>query len=202
MQKTFGERLRMARQKASLSGPGLAKLLGVSAQTVSEWERDKYMPEATRLRDIASYVFVRVDWLLGGTDGPVEHASDGLGRLVPSLDAKDLAAFTPEEFVSGRARIMSHFSCGAKSFHLLLWENDNFPSFKPGESIIVDPDIELKPGLMVLAIVDGKPHFRRYRPRGNNVILVAENQDYEPIERPAAEVKILGVLSEHSRSAR
>jgi SOS-response transcriptional repressor LexA len=84
------------------------------------------------------------------------------------------------------------------SFHVVLWENDNSPVYKAGDSIVVDPDLSVKPGAMVLAIVDGKPFFRRFRQRGHLVVLVPENEDYESLERPSVEVRILGTLREHA----
>jgi len=66
MAETIGERLRRVRKDAGLSGPSLAKHLGVSAQTVSEWERDKYLPEAARLAVLAQLLHISVDYLLTG----------------------------------------------------------------------------------------------------------------------------------------
>ncbi len=49
MSQTFGERLRFARKNQDMTGPELARRLSVSAQTLSEWERDKYLPTADKL---------------------------------------------------------------------------------------------------------------------------------------------------------
>ena len=46
---TFGEKLQKLRTRAGLSQDQLAKLLDVSRQAVSKWERNEAMPEVEKL---------------------------------------------------------------------------------------------------------------------------------------------------------
>ena len=46
---TFGEKLQKLRTRAGLSQDQLPKLLDVSRQAVSKWERNEAMPEAEKL---------------------------------------------------------------------------------------------------------------------------------------------------------
>lgn len=208
MATVFGTRLRQARKKSGLSGPQLAKLLGVSAQTVSEWERGKYFPEADRLAIIARSVNVRVDWLLGGTNG-VESSpssSSGGGRLVSKVPFDDLSTFDPYDNtarMSLQERVLTHFPCSETAFQITLHDAANAPLFQAGDSVIIDPAITPTPGDMVLVIVDAAPLFRRYRPRGTHIELAPLNEDWEVMTVEVGKhARLLGTMSEHSRRRR
>lgn len=207
MPETFGVRLRRARKAQNMSGPALGKLLGVSPQTVSEWERDKYFPKTELLKPIASHVRVRVDWLLGGSDGPPEHSLNAkAGRLIPKLPLAAIASVNLQRLTGTGMEleyVYTHFDCGERSFQFTIADSSNRPTFEPGDSVVIDPDRPIQPGDMVLAVVDGVPVFRRYRPRGDTVELIPINSDWEPLSlTPGGNGRVLGALSEHSRQAR
>jgi transcriptional regulator with XRE-family HTH domain len=68
---TIGKRLTMARKMRELSQHELAKAVGISQATVSQWERGHVAISRTRARILAEYLKVNVRWLETG-DGPVE----------------------------------------------------------------------------------------------------------------------------------
>src|ERR1700731_3525149 len=52
----------------------------------------------------------------------------------------------------------------------------------PGDIAVVDRSVEPTPGCIVLALLDGEFTVKRYRPRGNGVVLQAENPGFPDIE--------------------
>ena len=68
----IGERIKQSRAAAGLSQEALAQLVGVSRQTVSNWERSRTTPDAYALKRIAEACGTTVDSLLGG-DAAVVH---------------------------------------------------------------------------------------------------------------------------------
>ncbi|WP_204673245.1 helix-turn-helix transcriptional regulator [Enorma phocaeensis] len=68
----IGERIKQSRAAAGLSQEALARLVGVSRQTVSNWERSRTTPDAYALKRIAEACGTTVDSLLGG-DAAVVH---------------------------------------------------------------------------------------------------------------------------------
>lgn len=62
----IGERIKQRRAAAGLSQEALAQLVGVSRQTVSNWERSRTTPDAYALKRIAEACGTTVDSLLGG----------------------------------------------------------------------------------------------------------------------------------------
>lgn len=204
MPGTFGQRLRDARKAAGLTGPQLAKHMNVSAQTVSEWERGKYFPEAERLTALARFLHVKVDWLLGGTDGPVSGLAGAEGRLVSKIPFDELHTFDPLDPPKvTREKVFTHFPCGQHSFQFTINDRSNADDYLPGDSVIIDPDLAPTPGDMVLMIVGGAPLFRRYRPRGGSVELVPINSDWEVVTCDLGNgERMLGTMTERAQRRR
>lgn len=83
------------------------------------------------------------------------------------------------------------------------------PEFRPGDRIIVDPDIAPNPGDFVVA-KNGKAQatFKKYRPRGIDVSgneifeLVPLNDDYPSLRSDIEKLNIIGVMVEHRKKYR
>ncbi len=64
----LNERIKLLRTKKSISQTTLAKTLGVSKQSISNWENDNIMPSIDMLIRIADYFDVSTDFLLGRSE--------------------------------------------------------------------------------------------------------------------------------------
>jgi len=65
MELMFAKRLRNYRRGRDLTQEELAQAIGISAQSVSKWERGDGYPDITLLPRIANYFGVTIDALLG-----------------------------------------------------------------------------------------------------------------------------------------
>lgn len=83
---TIFDRLRKARESAGLEQDVLAVDLGVSRNTVSNYERGKVSPRRPVMIAWALRTGVPLDWLLHGTENPRPVDPDGGVRL-PRLDS-------------------------------------------------------------------------------------------------------------------
>lgn len=63
----MGTRIRRAREAKGLRQHQIAEKMGIKPSAVSQWETDKSVPEAHRLPELADYLSVTVDYLLGKT---------------------------------------------------------------------------------------------------------------------------------------
>lgn len=61
----LNQRIRILRQARGLSQVELAKILGVTKQSVSNWENDNIQPSIDMLKRIAQVFSVSTDYLLG-----------------------------------------------------------------------------------------------------------------------------------------
>lgn len=64
----LNQRIRILRQARGLSQVELAKILGVTKQSVSNWENDNIQPSIEMLKRIAQTFGVSADYLLGLDD--------------------------------------------------------------------------------------------------------------------------------------
>ena len=64
----FGERLRALRQEKGIGQVRLAKELGVGKSVVSLWELGKCEPTLSKLKVMAEYFGVSIDYLAGLED--------------------------------------------------------------------------------------------------------------------------------------
>ena len=60
---SFADHLRQSRNEKQLTQEGLAELLHVSRQAVSEWERGTKKPESDKLIMLVKVLGVSLDWL-------------------------------------------------------------------------------------------------------------------------------------------
>jgi len=76
----FGEQIKSLRMCRGLNQVEMAKIFGVTKQSVSNWENENIMPSVDMLVKIADFFNVSTDFLLGLTD---KHAlnTDGLSEL-------------------------------------------------------------------------------------------------------------------------
>ena len=61
----FATRIKYLRQSAGINQVQLAEKLGVSKQSISNWENDNIMPSIDMLVKIADFFAVTTDYLLG-----------------------------------------------------------------------------------------------------------------------------------------
>jgi len=76
----FGERFKSLRLSRGINQVEMAKIFGVTKQSVSNWENENIMPSVDMLIKIANFFNVSTDYLLGLTE---QHAlnTDGLSEL-------------------------------------------------------------------------------------------------------------------------
>lgn len=68
-ESTLGGRILQARRRAGLNGAGFARVMGVSAVSAHNWEKNKTAPDAAHLRQIAILLNVSFEWLATGRGG-------------------------------------------------------------------------------------------------------------------------------------
>lgn len=98
---------------------------------------------------------------------------------------------------------------GPFAFALEIEGDSMLPDFRPGDRIIIDPDIAPNPGDFVVA-KNGKQEatFKKFRPRGSShdgahvFELVPLNDDYPTMRSDADHLRIIGTMVEHRKKFR
>ena len=90
----LNQRIRLLRQARNISQVELAKRLGVTKQSVSNWENDNIQPSIEMLIRLAEFFSVSTDYLLGRDSGEYLDVSGLPKRVVAHLQLliEDLCA--------------------------------------------------------------------------------------------------------------
>ena len=134
-----------------------------------------------------------------------ELAKDEPTRVLGSARAVFLAG-DAEEWLLTSTKVSGHaFALKIKGDS--MYRADNPESFKEGDVVLIDPDVQPKPGGFVAAR-NGKQEatFKRYRPRGLNekgvdyFELVPLNENYPTMRSDLEEITIIGTAVEHRKT--
>jgi len=94
---TIADRMGKARREAGLSTAEMADLLGVSRQTVGNWEAGRVKPSKATLLAWSTYTDVALGWILTGSDNPQDpgtvthwyHSPEGTSAALISMWGED-----------------------------------------------------------------------------------------------------------------
>jgi transcriptional regulator with XRE-family HTH domain len=92
-----GERLKALREERRMTQGQLAKILGVSTPSVTDYEMGKKTPRPDRLIKLSDYFDTSVDYLLGTTDerDPIDKLKKDVLSHTPDLE-KILLEYAPK----------------------------------------------------------------------------------------------------------
>ncbi|NDL68483.1 helix-turn-helix domain-containing protein [Anaerotalea alkaliphila] len=88
---TLGKRLRNLREQLNQSQTYVSKMLKITPQAYSQYERDIRMPDAVMLQKLSNYYNVSIDYLLDKQDDSYLHPSDDLKPKATPEQKKKLA---------------------------------------------------------------------------------------------------------------
>ncbi|MBD8531473.1 MULTISPECIES: LexA family transcriptional regulator [unclassified Massilia] len=145
-------------------------------------------------------------------DENVVPAPMGL-RPVPVISSVQAGALrdmeTPYQPGDGYAYEYTDQDLSAWAFALDVEGLSMAPDFRPGDRIIVDPEISPNPGDFVIARNGSEQAtFKKYRPRGidaaGNMVfeLVPLNDDYPTLRSDTEQLTVIGVVTEHRKKLR
>ena len=72
----IGTKLKSARKKCGLTQEKAAEVVGVSRQTISNWENEKSYPDIVSVIRLSSLYSVSLDELLKGDEDMIEHLEE------------------------------------------------------------------------------------------------------------------------------
>lgn len=205
-----GERLKRARERARLTQKEVAEAIGVTEQSVSQWELGKTRPSLDKIPALARLFNLSESELLNAET--VDYALPSHGRKLQVINRIqsnwEEVAESPGDSEDRFVIIEEAHAVSERAFALEITGSTNQPEFRPGDIVIMDPAVEPLPGDMVAARLEGSAQsvFRRYRPKGrdnagNPVFdLVPINPDWPTLHVDAANPgEILGTMVEHRR---
>lgn len=213
----YSERLKLALRQSGYTTQMLADALGISYQAAKKALDGKTKAfTASNNQKAANLLGVAAEWLATGENGQfvldksnVSAAQLG-SKQIPLLSYVSAGTWTGavDAFQPNDAHewLMTDLELSDSAFALEIKGESMLPEFKPGDRVIIDPEITPQPGDFVVAKNgDDEATFKKFRPRGmdasGNVIfeLVPLNEDYPTMRSDAMPIGIVGTMVEHRK---
>lgn len=210
---TLAEVLLTARERAGLSQEELAKRIGVTRATVSQWERGGAGPKRSRARAVAEALGIpltAIDPFAGNRPESVDIHQRSRTICVYGWSLT-WSSSGGVELERGGAKIAVDDGLPIEIIALVVADEAMAPDYKAGDIIIIDPNVLPRPGEAVVVAVHGQDAavLRAYHPRGLDSAgepafdLRATNPDFATVtinsRHPA---KIVGTVIESRRKRR
>lgn len=218
--QTLGDRIRNRRKELKLTQKDLSLAIkGVSNVAISQWESNTTKPNAENILDLATILQCDIPWLLRG-EGKTEMISNAKFVQVtksfyyPLLSTVQAGTFTEINLlnhIDGDEQfdlISSQVKAGDQAFFLVIEGDSMTPRFHEGDMVLIDPDLEPKPGKFVAAIdLDGKATFKQYKQLGSfddhgrpHFKLVPLNDNHPTLSSLEHNIQLIGVAVEHRQA--
>jgi SOS-response transcriptional repressor LexA len=201
--------IKAVRAELRLTQEQFAERFHTTKQNISHWENDKGSPSTETIIQMHNMVKGKVKLPgMENFDNP-EH----MVQKVPLVDYVQAGmlreAADPYEVGGGMAEVFVNGRWSRRSFALQIKGDSMSPDFKEGDIIVVDPELEPRPGDFVIAKNGAnEATFKKYRPRGidANQAMVFElspiNPDYPSMRSDTEDIFIVGVMVEHHKKYR
>mgnify|MGYP001561535558 CR=1 FL=1 len=206
---SLGTSLQAARKAKGLGRDALAKIMGVSRQTVDNWEKDKHRPTQKQIPKLTKALGLQPsDFNIYGSGGVMPADPKKRPALVPLIDWTDLQFIRAGKLnMAGirRSRLIEASpDISPEAVALEVIDNSMEPTFRIGERIFIcpaDPGHLQEDDCVVARLDSGEHVLRHIVPRRSGAYdLVAENPDYRTLTVNAAtHAEIVGVVVEHHR---
>lgn len=204
------DRIRNRRKKQGFSQDGLAKQLGVTKGTISQWEQGRTTPSGENLYNLARALGVSARWVLEGGDSDADAANVEPSvepvslrtKLVPEISWVAAGAWSEVCHVESDPDALNWYPCPVNAsdstFVLRVVGESMAPEYPPGRIIFVDPEREARSGDDVIASMTdtNEATFKRYiEEPGSGLMLKALNPDWkDPYIKINGNCRIVGVV--------
>ena len=199
-QIAFARRLRAARREAGLTQEEVGRALGVSRNSVTQWESGDTQPERKRVLELAVLYKRPPAYLEFGVETPAGAQGEGATQIPlvtwGQLKGRERETLV-ESLLGGKETIPSFAPTGPRSLAVPVRGIAMEPRFREGELVCFDPDLEVTHGRFVIAQVgpEREPVLRQYSEEGGRAYLLAlNNRVANPIVEVDDAVHIIGVV--------
>lgn len=186
--ETIGTRIKQLRKQKKFTQKHLGKLISVSDVSVLKWENETNTPKLENIHELAVVLDTTVEYLLYGKDPSTNNVTDfrPVTRMLPVLSDVQAGNWTNVQAVSKldiNQWLPAPPNAGKNSFYMIVRGVSNFPHFKDGDYVCIDPDVDIEhvqTGEMIVAQCDGEATFKALVKDYNRMYLQALNPNFQP----------------------
>ena len=191
---SVGKRIHARRKQLKLSQRALGALVGVSATSLTYWERDEIEPKNKNLAALARALDCAPDFLLFGATFGGDVSFVTINARVPLISWDKLSSYIEGEVMEGDDEAEDWIYCPvqcAKSTFALRVRGDHMESPYPGKKsyldgqiIFVDPTAKVKNGSRVISrrLDSTEATFKEYFEDDGKKYLKPINPQYPTVE--------------------
>lgn len=180
-----GENIRKARLKAGWTQKQLGEKMGITLQTVAQWETGRRTPKFETLQKLAAALGVSVNDLLDSaetTAAPtIPPGFEPLPDLVSVPLVGSIACGTP---ILAEQNIEKHVSVPEKwhaDFVLTCHGDSMAPHIKDGDLVAIRKQPEVESGEIAAVRIGEEATLKRFYRQGDAVLLQADNVNFPPL---------------------
>lgn len=185
---TVGNRIKKLRKEKKLTQKDLGKIAQVSDAAVVLWEKDVNKPKLESLQYIAPALETTIEYIMYGITDEVKNVEDfrPVARMLPVLSDVQAGNWTNVQSVSKfdvDQWLPAPPNAGKNSFYMIVRGISNYPHFRDGDFICIDPDISIEhvqTGEMIVAQCDGEATFKALVKDYQRMYLQALNPNFQP----------------------
>ena len=189
----IGKNIKRLRLGAGYSQEQLARKLKISQGAVSQWEKEKTVPDTNMLLEMASLFNVSLDEF---ADDSPRRELDGVVAMrrlaVPIVGSIACSPQRePEVIPDGYADLPE----GVRADFALKCKGDSMsPMFNDGDLVLIRQQPEVESGQVAAVGINGETTLKHVYKTDNGLLLFANNPKYEPIQtKPEDDVLIFGL---------
>jgi len=191
---SVGKRIHARRKQLKLSQRALGALVGVSATSLTYWERDEIEPKNKNMAALARALDCAPDYLLFGATFGGDVSFVTINARVPLIGWDKLSTYIEGEIMEKDGEAEDWIYCPvqcAKSTFALRVKGDHMESPYPGKKsyldgqiIFVDPTAEVKNGSRVISrrLDSTEATFKEYFEDDGKKYLKPINPQYPTVE--------------------
>ena len=184
----------------------VSKETGISASTLSDWKSGRSVPKLDKMRLIAEFFGVSLEYMLTGEESSAESdpqagtAFEKGSRIAIIGEIRAGLPIITNESVLG----YEYAEVDAEEYFYLRVQGDSMKNIGmiDGSLVLFHKQQYAEDGDIVACLVGGdSATVKRFRRSKKNIVLMPENPDYEPIrlttdDFESGEARILGVACE------
>ena len=184
----------------------MSKETGISASTLSDWKSGRSVPKLDKMRLIAEFFGVSLEYMLTGeepsaeSDPQADAAFEKGSRIAIIGEIRAGLPIITNESVLG----YEYAEVDAEEYFYLRVQGDSMKNIGmiDGSLVLFHKQQYAEDGDIVACLVGGdSATVKRFRRSKKNIVLMPENPDYEPIrlttdDFESGEARILGVACE------
>lgn len=177
----IGKRIALRREKLGLNQTELAARMGVSPQSVQQWESGRTTPRGRRLELLSSVLDAPKSYFFDGSSDELTPVN--LRQSVPLITWVSAGTWRSSECDQDDQypRVINVFDTGKNGYALRVEGESMLPRYHPNDIIFVNPDAEPAVGKRVIAACHEGTTFKEVAiGDGGRWVLKALNDHWNP----------------------